>query len=77
MKKIDQLTNAHHNQEAGTKSPEIHYGAPTALHEIIGVRTSAAYPVGEGSEDVGGDDEEGEVVAPEGGGEDDEEKSDG
>jgi hypothetical protein len=37
----------------------------------------AAKPVGYGSEDVGADDEEGEVVLEEGGAEDDEEEADG
>lgn len=76
-KRSKELTDPHHNQEPGAEPAEIQHGAPAALHEIIRVRTSAAYPVGEGGEDVGGDDEEGEVVAPEGGGEDDEQESDG
>lgn len=76
-KRSKELTDPHHNQEPGAKPAEIQHGAPAAFHEIIRVRTSAAYPVGERREDVGGDDEEGEVVAPEGGGEDDEEESDG
>ena len=72
---VRKLTNPHHNQKPRAKPPEIHHSAPTTLHEVIGVRTSAAYPVGERSEDVGGDNKEGKVVAPEGGGKDDEEEA--
>ena len=40
-------------------------------------RGFAAEPVGDGGEDVGGDDEEGEVVLEEGAAEDHEEEADG
>lgn len=68
-------TNTHHNQKPRTKSPKINHSTPNTLHEIIGIRTSPAYPVGQRSDHVGRYDEQGQVAVEESGGEDDEEEA--
>ena len=70
-------TDPHDDQESGAESSEIHHGAAGAFHEIVWVRTSAADPIRQGREHVGGYDEEREVFVPEGAGEDHEEEADG
>jgi hypothetical protein len=74
---IYRLTNAHDDKEGGAEAAEVEDGAAGALDKVIGVGAARGDPVGDGGEDVGGDDEEGVVVVPEGAGEDDEEESDG
>lgn len=68
-------TNTHHNQKPRAESPKIHHRTPSTLHEVIGIRTSPAYPVWQRSNHVGGYDEQGQVAIEEGGGEDDEEEA--
>ena len=71
-----QHTDAHHDQECRAEPPKIDNGTPCALHEIIGIRTSSAYPVWQRSKDVGRHNEEWQILLPEGAGENDEEEAD-
>lgn len=70
-------TNAHNHKEASEEAPEVEDGGAGALDEIVGIGTAAADPVGDGGDDIGGDDEERVVDLPEGAGQDDEEEADG
>lgn len=64
------LTNAHNDQESSQESPQFHYARAATVHEIIVLLGFAAQPVGYRGENVGCDDEKGEVVLEEGGAED-------
>ena len=68
-------TNAHHNQEACTEPPKIHHGTSSTLHKVIGIGTSPAYPIRQGSDYIGRYDEQGQVAMEKGGGQDDEEEA--
>lgn len=70
-------TNSHNDKEPGQKPPQLDHTATPGIHEVIVVLSFAAYPVGDGSEDVGGHDEERQVVVVQGRGEDDEDEADG
>ena len=70
-------TNSHHNQEPRAEPPKIHHCTPCALHKIIRIRTSPAYPVRQWCNYVGSYDEQGQVAVEKGGGEDDEEEANG
>lgn len=70
-------TNSHNDKEPSQKPPQLNHTATSRIHEVIVVLSFAAYPVGDGSEDVGGHDEEGEVVVVQGRREDDEDEADG
>lgn len=71
------LTNAHDNQEAGTKASKIYHRVSRALHEIIWVGASATYPVRYRREHIGRDDQQREEVVEQRGGQDDKEESNG
>lgn len=77
LPKVQQRTNSHNNQETRQESPKLHNAVAPRIHEIVIILRFAAYPVGHGSEDIGGHDEESEVAVEEGGGEDDEDEADG
>lgn len=69
------LTNPHDYQEPRHEPPQLDYPVGPAVHKVILVLGLAADPVRDGRDDVGGDDQEGEVVFEQGGGEDDEEEA--
>lgn len=73
----ERRTDSHDDKESREEAPEVQHGGAGALDEVVGVGAAAADPVGHGGEDVGGDDEEGQVLLEEGAGEDDEEEADG
>merc|ERR1711977_378412 len=58
--------NPHQHQKPRTESPEIHNRIPRTLNEIIRIGASSTDPVGQGSEHVGCNDEEGQVLVEEG-----------
>lgn len=70
-------THAHDDKEAGAEAAEVEDGGAGALDKVVGVGAAAADPVGDGGDDVGGDDEQGEVGMEEGAGQDDEEEAEG
>ncbi len=76
MSQYSRKGNTHNNQKASAESTEINDGIAWALDEIIGVGASSADPVGKRGEDVGCDDEEGQVLVEAGAGEDYEEETD-
>ena len=60
------LTNPHHNQEPCHEPPQLDHAVPASgVHEIILVSCFAAEPVGNGSDAVGCNDEEGKIVLEE------------
>ncbi|KAI7091962.1 hypothetical protein KC356_g302 [Hortaea werneckii] len=69
------LTYPHHDQETRHEAPQLDDAVGPAVHKVILVLGLAADPVRDGRDDVGGDDQEGEVVFEQGGGEDDEEEA--
>jgi hypothetical protein len=69
-------TNTHQNQKPRTEPSKVHNGIIPTLDKIIRVCASSTDPVWKRGEDVGYDDEEGEVFFEEGAGEDYEEESD-
>lgn len=72
---ISAHTNAHDNKEAGEESSQVEHRRTATLDKVIRIRASAADPVRQRREDVGGDDEERVVDLVQGAGEDDEEES--
>jgi hypothetical protein len=77
MRKDNRQGNAHDNKEASQEPAEVENGSAGALDKVIGVGALAADPVGDGSEDIGGDDKQRVVVVPESAREDDEKEADG
>lgn len=61
------LTNTHYDEEARQEPSKINNTRSRALHKIIWVGRATAYPVRQGRDYIGCDDEQGEVVVEEGG----------
>ena len=59
------------------KRPQVQDGGAGALDKVVGVGAAAADPVGDGRDDVRGDDEQRKVRVEEGAGEDDEQEAEG
>ena len=74
--KTEQHTKPHNNQKPRTEPPKIYHCIPTRFDEIIRVSASATDPIWQRREDVGCDDQEGEVLFKEGAGEDYEKEAD-
>lgn len=62
--RVARPTNAHHDEEAGQKAAKVDDAAAGALHEVVMVGGSAAYPVGQRGDDVGCSNKEREVILP-------------
>lgn len=61
------LTDSHDDEEAGQEATEINNSRSGALHKIIRIGRTPAYPVWQGRDYVGCNNDEGEVVVKEGG----------
>lgn len=74
---VCELTNSHDDHKPRQESPQLDNAAASTVHKVIAIAGFAAQPVGDRGEDVGRDNEEGEVVLEEGAGEDNEKEADG
>lgn len=77
VRQSEKRTNAHHHEETGAEPTQVKHGGARALDEVVWVRAVAAYPVGNGRKNVGGDDKEWVVRVPECARQDDEQEPHG
>lgn len=69
-------TDTHQYQKPSTEPPKIHNGiSATLTDKVIWIGASTADPVWQRSEDISGDNEEGEVLVEQGARKNDEEKA--
>lgn len=57
-------TDSHHDEKPREEASKINHCIASALDEIIRIRASSAYPVGQWRNDIGRDDEQRKEVVP-------------
>ena len=74
---MKRLTDSHQHEEPSHKATKVRGRIAGTVHEIIGIRTSRADPIGERRYDIGCDNDERQEIVPERRGENDQEKANG